>query len=262
MLDRNPSNSRSDWLTGDRSRAPPDLGITIPTGPSVLRASSFSSAHHNLTFFAQFLISNFTNSLKPHLQGAPAPPNASIMTSTPPSPPRTANPPVSTTSSSFNPSAQAPAAKPAAPPVSILPSQIAQAYSLAHPAVLLVVLVVRFRALVKDPVAELLNDLPFLALLQVGYVMVCLPPAGSVVAPPPSSSSSAGASAGASEASSDGDEKKRPSSGAGTGTVVRPGRVGYRRKHHAKSDSAGLAAKLVVCQCSGSAGIGMDCITK
>ena len=126
---------------------------------------------------------------------------------------------------------------------------------------LLAVLVVRFRALVADPVAELLNDLPFLALLQVGYVMVCLPPAGSVVAAPPSSSSSsAGASAGASEASSDGDEKKRPSSGAGTGTVVRPGRVGYRRKHHAKSDSAGLAAKLVVCPIHLSPGIGMDCI--
>lgn len=93
--------------------------------------------------------------------------------------------------------------------------------------------------------------------------MVCLPPAGSVVAPTPSSSSSsAGASAGASEASSDGDEKKRPSSGAGTGTVVRPGRVGYRRKHHAKSDSAGLAAKLVVCQCSRSPGIGINCIAK
>lgn len=93
--------------------------------------------------------------------------------------------------------------------------------------------------------------------------MVCLPPAGSVVASPPSSSSSsAGASAGASEASSDGDEKKRPTSGsgAGTGTVVRPGRVGYRRKHHAKGDSAGLAAKLVVCQCTPSPGIGMDCI--
>ena len=127
---------------------------------------------------------------------------------------------------------------------------------------LLAVLVVRFRALVADPVAELLNDLPFLALLQVGYVTVYLPPAGSVVASPPSSSSSAGASAGASEASSDGDEKKRPSSGsgAGTGTVVRPGRVGYRRKHHAKGDSAGLAAKLVVCPIHLSPGIGMDCI--
>lgn len=118
-----------------------------------------------------------------------------------------------------------------------------------------------------DPVAELLNDLPYLALLQVGYVMVCLPPAGSVVASssPSSSASSAsagaGASAGASEASSDGDEKKRPSSGsgAGTGTVVRPGRVGYRRKHHAKGDSAGLAAKLVVCRMHPSPGIRMNC---
>lgn len=108
-----------------------------------------------------------------------------------------------------------------------------------------------------DPVAELLNDLPFLALLQVGYVMVCLPPAGSVVASPPSSSSSSAGASAASEASSDGDEKKRPSSGsgAGTGTVVRPGRVGYRRKHHAKGDSAGLAAKLVVCQCIPSPGV-------
>ncbi|TQB73810.1 Glycosylphosphatidylinositol (GPI) anchor assembly protein [Monascus purpureus] len=83
------------------------------------------------------------------------------MTSTPPSPPRPAHP------ASTQPSTQAPAPKPSAPPVNILPSQAAQIYSIAHPVILLSLFSVRFPKLVADPVDALLSDLPLLATLQV-----------------------------------------------------------------------------------------------
>ncbi|KAI9369871.1 GPI biosynthesis protein family Pig-F-domain-containing protein [Aspergillus egyptiacus] len=68
--------------------------------------------------------------------------------------------------------------KPSAPPTSILPSQFAQIYSLAHPVLLLSLVVARFNAVVNGPIPELLNGIPFLVALQVIFVMVCLPPAG------------------------------------------------------------------------------------
>lgn len=74
----------------------------------------------------------------------------------------------------------------------------------------------RFRSLVADPVGELLNNLPFLAVLQVGYVMVCLPPAGALDGSPGDKSASTG---------------------------VKPGRIG-KRKQHGKGDS--VSAKVVV----------------
>lgn len=135
------------------------------------------------------------------------------MTSTPPSPLRNASTTSSPTSSSV---AQAPPPKPAAPPVSILPTQAARLYSFSHPALLLVLLGARFRSLVADPVGELLNDLPFLAVLQVGYVMVCLPPAGAL----------------------DGGSGDKSAS-----TGVKPSRIG-KRKQHGKGDS--VSVKVVV----------------
>lgn len=69
--------------------------------------------------------------------------------------------------------------KPSAPPVSILSSPIARIYSIAHPALLLALGATHFEVLVADPTAGLLSSLPWLTLLQISYVVICLP-AGSV----------------------------------------------------------------------------------
>lgn len=106
--------------------------------------------------------------------------------------------------------------------MSVLPGQLARVYSFAHPVLLLGLLAVRFGKFVEDPVSELLGDLPVLAGLQVLYAVVCLPPAGA-----PSSKGNTG------EASSSGSE----------GTVLRPGRVGLRRKH---AKEVGISVKVVV----------------
>lgn len=150
------------------------------------------------------------------------------MTSTPPSPPHRTG---TSSSSSSNPtqsqsnasaSAQAPPPKPPAPAVSVLPGQLARVYSFAHPVLLLGLLALRFEKFVEDPVSELLGDLPVLAGLQVLYAVVCLPPAGA-----PSSKGNTG------EASLSGSES----------TVLRPGRIGLRRKH---AKEAGISVKVVV----------------
>lgn len=128
---------------------------------------------------------------------------------------------------------QAPAEKPSAPPVNILPSQLARTYSFVHPILLLALCFLRFEALVADPVKELLQDLPWLTLLQISYALLCLPPAGST----PSTDSTP----------SDDDKKKAPRSPSGPAVSLRPGKPGYRRKQHTgKSDWAGLWAKLMV----------------
>ncbi|KAB8237475.1 PIG-F family protein [Aspergillus alliaceus] len=75
--------------------------------------------------------------------------------------------------------AQGPTTPKSAPPINILPTTSSKVYALVHPILLLSLLATRFNALVADPITELLNDLPFLALLQVTFVMTCLPPAGS-----------------------------------------------------------------------------------
>lgn len=123
-----------------------------------------------------------------------------------------------------------PTPKPSAPAVPFLSSKTARAYSFIHPFLLLGLLALRFDALVSDPVAELLNDLPLLALLQVGYVMICLPPAGSGH-PTRSAGETGGDSAGE-------DKRKVP-------PVVRAGKVGYRRRHH-KAETGGISVKLIV----------------
>ncbi|KAJ5688547.1 Glycosylphosphatidylinositol anchor biosynthesis protein 11, partial [Penicillium macrosclerotiorum] len=127
---------------------------------------------------------------------------------------------------------QAPAEKPSAPPVNILPSQVARTYSYAHPLLLLGLCALRFEALVADPVRELLADLPWLAGLQLFYVLLCLPPAGSTL------STEGG--------STDEDKKKAPRSPPGPAVTLRPGKPGYRRKQTSgKSDWADMRAKLM-----------------
>ncbi|KAJ5718974.1 hypothetical protein N7493_007429 [Penicillium malachiteum] len=117
---------------------------------------------------------------------------------------------------------QPPVEKPSPPPVNILPSQLAQTYSYVHPTILLTLGATRFNALVEDPVSELLNDLPWLALLQLSYVILCLPPAGSL----------------ASDSSSN-EKSQRSTSG-----ITRPGK-GPRRKHSGKNEWAGIWARLM-----------------
>ncbi|KAJ5526529.1 Glycosylphosphatidylinositol anchor biosynthesis protein 11 [Penicillium frequentans] len=110
--------------------------------------------------------------------------------------------------------------KPSAPPINILPSKLAQAYSYAHPIFLLTLCAARFEALVADPVQELLEDLPWLALLQLFYVLLCLPPAAS-----PSADSSSASDAKAARS--------------------RSGKPGYRRKNSGKNVWAAVWAKLM-----------------
>lgn len=91
---------------------------------------------------------------------------------------------------------------------------------------------VRFEALVADPVKELLKDLPWLTLLQFFYVMLCLPPAGTM----PTDTSP-----------SDEDKKKATRSSAAVSVTLKSGKPGYRRKQHSgKSKLTGLLAKLMV----------------
>lgn len=112
---------------------------------------------------------------------------------------------------------QAPDEKPSAPPVNILPSLIARIYSIAHPALLLALGATRFEAVVADPTKELLSTLPWLTLVQIFYVIICLPPAGST----PSTETSASAPA---------DGKSSPRS-SGPGGAVRHGKHGKRKQH-------------------------------
>ncbi|GIC84400.1 PIG-F family protein [Aspergillus udagawae] len=142
------------------------------------------------------------------------------MTSAPPSPLRAVN---AASSAPVPPLAM----KPSAPPVNILPTQLARTYSFVHPAALLAILAVRFEALVADPVAEMLNTLPFLALLQVTYVMVCLPPAGSVLSSSPVSPVG------------EGDEKEKEKE-----KRKLPLRAGKLARKKNQAHAAGLSAKL------------------
>lgn len=127
--------------------------------------------------------------------------------------------------------------KPPAPPVNILPSQLARTYSYVHPALLLSLCALRFDKLVDNPARELLADLPWLAALQISYVVLCIPPAGST-APTEANSSLA-----------EGDDKKKagPHSPSSPAVTLRPGKPGLRRKpSSSKHVWAAVWARLMV----------------
>ncbi|TRX97245.1 hypothetical protein FHL15_002039 [Xylaria flabelliformis] len=63
--------------------------------------------------------------------------------------------------------------------VRTIPSPEAQALRHAHPAVLLALFAIRFRALVADPVSTMQSSLPVILALQAAYTVTCLPAAGS-----------------------------------------------------------------------------------
>ncbi|KAI9874824.1 MAG: Glycosylphosphatidylinositol (GPI) anchor assembly protein [Pleopsidium flavum] len=62
-------------------------------------------------------------------------------------------------------------------PIDALPTQAARLYTHIHPFLVLGVYYIRFSALVVDPVSTLLTSLIPLSILQVSYVVTCLPPA-------------------------------------------------------------------------------------
>lgn len=64
-------------------------------------------------------------------------------------------------------------------PVQCLPTPAARAGRVLHPALLSGLFVYQFGALVEDPARTLQDSLPLVALIQVAYVLVCLPVAGS-----------------------------------------------------------------------------------
>ncbi|CAI7675959.1 unnamed protein product [Penicillium manginii] len=123
---------------------------------------------------------------------------------------------------------QPPFEKPSAPPINILPSQLARIYSLVHPTLLLALAASRFEAVVANPTRELLNNLPWLALLQLFYVVLCVPPAGSL------------------ETTSSGDNEEKKKASPRSPTAPRPGKSGHRRKQASgKNVWAGLWARLM-----------------
>jgi GPI ethanolamine phosphate transferase 2/3 subunit F len=70
-------------------------------------------------------------------------------------------------------------------PVHILPSSQAQAARHVHPVLLASFFLLRFNALVQDPVSTMYNSLPVVIAIQLAYSIVCLPPVGSQSAKAP-----------------------------------------------------------------------------
>jgi phosphatidylinositol glycan class F len=64
-------------------------------------------------------------------------------------------------------------------PIELLPNDLARIVSQVHPALLLSAYYLRFPAFVADPVPTLLNSLLPLAVVQIGYAVLCLPATGS-----------------------------------------------------------------------------------
>ncbi|KAL1968384.1 hypothetical protein VTN77DRAFT_1913 [Rasamsonia byssochlamydoides] len=151
---------------------------------------------------------------------------------------------VSSPSSSL-PQKQQPSA--ATPPVDILPTPAARTYAHVHPALLLAVYALRFPALVADPVSTLLSDLPIFAALQVGYVVTCLPQAGSSHHHHhhPASAESSGAAVAGVEGGDVAGGGKRTVSPGSSSTLVKAGKTPYRKKHHGHgSKGDGIFGKL------------------
>ncbi|KAA6408700.1 MAG: GPI-anchor biosynthesis (Pig-F) [Lasallia pustulata] len=64
---------------------------------------------------------------------------------------------------------------PTTPPISLLPTPLAQTYTHIHPILLLLLSYLLFPRLVASPISTLATTLPLLALLQSAYAIICLP---------------------------------------------------------------------------------------
>ncbi|KAI0134550.1 GPI biosynthesis protein family Pig-F [Xylariales sp. AK1849] len=70
-----------------------------------------------------------------------------------------------------------------AKPIPILPTSQAQAARHVHPVLLLSFFLIRFNALVRDPVSTMWSSLPAILAIQVAYAVLSLPAAGSSAKP-------------------------------------------------------------------------------
>jgi GPI ethanolamine phosphate transferase 2/3 subunit F len=69
--------------------------------------------------------------------------------------------------------------------ISPLDGSLAHTYTLAHPLIILSTFFARFEALVSDPVESLLTSLAVVGILQIVYVVLCLPPTAKPAATSP-----------------------------------------------------------------------------
>ncbi|KAF9887727.1 Glycosylphosphatidylinositol (GPI) anchor assembly protein [Aspergillus nanangensis] len=130
-------------------------------------------------------------------------------------------------------SQQPPPAPKSPPPASILSTPLAKTYATIHPFLLLTLLAIRFNALVSSPVDTLLRDLLPLAALQLAYVVICLPPAGTI-----DPGTTAESTTTTPTPTDEKEKEKKSSSSSAGGIVLRPGKRGYRRKAHGASSGA------------------------
>ncbi|KAF2800239.1 hypothetical protein K505DRAFT_320632 [Melanomma pulvis-pyrius CBS 109.77] len=72
-----------------------------------------------------------------------------------------------------------PKVRPPAVPIEILSSDAARIYTHIHPILILSLYAYKFPSIVADPVPALLSSLIPLAILQIVFVAICLPPTGS-----------------------------------------------------------------------------------
>ena len=74
--------------------------------------------------------------------------------------------------------------RPPAHPMDILNDDTARLYTHIHPALVISLYAVRFKAIVADPVSALTTTLIPLSILQIAYVAICLPPTGGTASTP------------------------------------------------------------------------------
>jgi phosphatidylinositol glycan class F len=65
-----------------------------------------------------------------------------------------------------------------APPIEPLKNDVARLYTHVHPVLVLSMYAYKFKDIVADPVPALLGILAPLAVLQIAYLTICLPPTG------------------------------------------------------------------------------------
>ena len=104
-------------------------------------------------------------------------------------------------------------ASPQLHPIPTKQTPLAQTARHALPALLGGLFLVRFRALVDDPVATMSSTLPLTAALQVAYAVICLPVAGSQNTP-------SGSSGSARKGPRPGEKKRSAGEGAGPSRVA------------------------------------------
>lgn len=78
-------------------------------------------------------------------------------------------------------------------PVELLPTDLARIFTNVHPVLLLSAYYLRFPALVADPITTLLQSLPIVAVLQIAYATLCLPPTGTGTSSKPFKKAKSGA---------------------------------------------------------------------